>query len=347
MKYLALFLFFTCSLRAQNKIFWDSTRYQKFHSNLIVGIFQSYRNFNNQFQQYIYKDTAGVSKNNYVAESKLITGIEINYDKFSFGFGLRSTPQKNSSGKGNTKTLNSNLNFGGNIWFVENTVRYFKGFYDSNTPTYDTTFKETGNYYYQPNFTNTLFRSKFLYCTNHKRYAFRSAYANNYRQLKSGATWIFSANATYNYMRNDSSFFPLAARPYYGDYGTMNGLKVFGISTNAGGAATLVLWRAIFIHMMFIVGPEHQWRQYHYTNGTEKNLSYFSLSGDLRGSIGINFKRFYFMSFSRNDFAIYNSSFVGLTNKSLAGGFIMGWRFDSKTPAFYKKFQRSKLYAAF
>jgi hypothetical protein len=347
MKYPVLFLLFACTLQAQNKVFWDTTRCQKFKSNLIIGIFQSYRNFNNEFSQTINKDEKGVSKTKFAAESRLTTGIEISYDKFSFGFAIKSTPQKNSGGKGNTQTFNGNLNFGGNIWHLENTLRYFKGFYDGNTATYDTTFKETGNYYYQPNFTNTLMRTKFLYFTNHKRFAFRSAYACNYRQLRSGATWIFSANSTYNYIRNDSAFFPTPARPFYGDYANMNGLKVLGVSINAGGAAMLVLWKAFFVHFMFIVGPEQQWRTYNYLDGTSSKLSYLSFSGDIRFSIGLNFKRFYFMTFSRNDFAAYNSSFVSLTNRSIGGGFIMGWRLNSKTPGFYKKFQCSKLYSFF
>lgn len=347
MKYTVLFLFFTCTLQAQNKVYWDTTRCQKFKSNLIVGIFQSYRNFNNQFEQTLIEDKKGISKNNFAAESKLTTGIEVSYDKFSFGFALKSTPQKNSTGKGNTQTFNGNLNFGGNIWHLENTVRYFKGFYDSNTATYDSTFKETGNYYYQPNFTNTLFRTKFMYFTNHKRYAFRSAYACNYRQLKSSASWIFSGNSTYNYIRNDSAFFPMASRPYYGDYANMNGLKVFALSMNAGGAFNLVLWKAFFVHSLFMFGPEQQWRTYNYLDGTTNTLSYLSISGDFRFSMGVNFRRFYFMTFSRNDFAIYSSSFVGLTNKSLGGGFIMGWRLNSKTPEFYKKFQKTRLYSFF
>src|SRR5687768_17880866 len=184
MKYLVLSLFFTGTLMAQQKTAWDTTKYQKFKSNLIIGFFQSYRNFNNQFQQFDVADTAGFSKSNYFAESKLVTGIEVTYDKFNLALGLTAAPQKNSSGKGDTKTFNFNFNVGGNIWLLENTLRHFKGFYDMNTPAYDSAFKETGNYYYQPNFTNTLVRSKFLYFTNHRRFSIRSGYACNYRQLK-------------------------------------------------------------------------------------------------------------------------------------------------------------------
>jgi hypothetical protein len=343
MKYLVLFLLFTGTLIGQKKFVWDTTKYQKFKSNLIVGIFQSYRNFNNQFQPPKSVDTTGASKNNYYAESNLVTGIEVTYDKFSLAIGLKSTPQKNHSGKGNTNYFNLNFNVGGNIWRLENSMRYFNGFYDLNTPRYDSTFKETGNYYYQPNFTNTLVRSKFMYFTNHKKFSICSGSSCNYRQLRSSFTWIFSGNINYNYMRNDSSFFPLASRHYYGNHGDMNGLKVLGFALNAGAAGTLVLWKAFFVQVMFIVGPDHQWRRYHYLDGSSR-LTYFSVSGDLRGSIGLNFKKFYFVSFSSNDFAVYNSSFMELTNKALSGGFILGWRFNSRTPEFYKRLQKTKFY---
>lgn len=356
MKYLILFLFFTIGLAAQEKSVievsvqknsaFDTTMYQKFRTNLIIGVFQSYRDYNNSFRQFKNADTLGISNNNYYAESNLITGIEINYDKFDLTLSLRSKPQTDSK-EGSTKIFNASFNTGGNKWFLENSLRYFKGFYDSNTASYDTSFKETGKYFLQPNLTNTLIRSKFLYFTNHRRYSIRSNYACNYRQLRSGATWVLSANLNYCYLKNDSSFFPLAARPYYGDYATMNGLKVFGASVNAGAAATLVILKGFFLHGMFIVGPEQQWRTYNYYGQNSSRLSYFSLSGSLRASIGFNLKHFYILSMTSNDFAIYNSSFVGLTNRSLSGSLILGWRFFSKTPELYKKFQKTKLYKFF
>lgn len=344
MKRVILLLILTLNLGAQEKPAWDTTRYQKFHSHFILGFFQSYRNFNNQFKPVNVSDS-GAFSNNYMAESRLISGFEVNYDKFSLAIGLKSTPQKNHLGKGNTKVFGAAFNFGGNRWFIENSLRSFTGFYDGNTPSYDSTFKETGNYYYQQKFSNMLFRSKFLYFTNHKRYAFRSNYVCNYRQLKSGGTWIFSANTHFNYLHNDSAFIHPRAREFYQGHGNMNGLRVFGLSTNAGGAFTLVLWRAFFIHVMFIVGPEQQWRSYEYLDRPTKNISYLSLSGDIRGSFGLNFKKAYVVWTSSNDFVLYESSFMSLQNKSLGGSFMFGWRFNSRTPAFYKKFQNSRLYS--
>jgi hypothetical protein len=341
----AVLLFFAFASMGQSSFIWDTTKYQKFHSHLIVGVFQSYRNFNNQLSPPRTVLDSGVFGTNYMAESKLITGLEVNYDKFSVSLGLRSEPQKNSSGKGNTKTFNANVNVGGNIWFIENSLRSFTGFYDSNTPNYDSTFKETQQYFYQPNFTNLLFRSKFLYFSNHKRYAFRSNYVCNYRQLKTGGTWIFSGSSSFNYLHNDSSFFPARARAFYPGHENLNGIRVFGLSTNAGGAFTLVLWRALFFHIMFIVGPEQQWRTYEYLDRPTKNVSYVSISGDIRGSFGLNFKRAYVLWTSSNDFVLYNSSFAWLQNKSVGGSFMFGWRFNSKTPKFYKKFQNTRLYS--
>ncbi len=331
--------------KAHKRASWDTLKYQKYNSRLIIGYFQSYRNYANEFEQFKYKDSLGVSKNSYYAESRLISGIEINYDKLSLAVGLRTSPPSKSEGKGNTKTFTTNFNFGGNIWYLENSYRYFKGFYDKNTQNYDTSFKRTGVYLQQPNLENTLFRSKFLYFTNHHKYAFRSGYACGYRQLRSAATWVLGGSLSYNNLRSDSSFFPLVSRPYYGDYGNMNGLKVIGISANAGAAATLVLFKTIFVTGMFIIGPEQQWRTYSYGNQTS-SLSYVSWSGDGRFCVGMNFKHFYIIGSSISDFSLYNSKSVGLLNNSITGNFTFGIRFNSKTPEFYKKFQQTRFYLA-
>lgn len=344
MKLLLALLLFSGTLLSQSTG-WDTTKYQKFKSSLIVGIFQSHRDFNNQFEQTIMPDSTGVSKHNYYAESREFTGLEIVYDKFSLAFSLKSNPKKGSEGKGNTKSYAFVFNYGSNRWMMENSFRSFKGFYDRNTANYDTSFKETGQYNFQPDFTNILFRSKFLYFTNHKKFSIKSGSTCNYRQLKTASTWILSANVNYNYIYNDTSFFPLATRKFYGDYGYMNSLGVFGLSLNAGAAVNIVWWRAFIMQVMFIVGPEQQWRKYSYSDGGSTSLSYLSISGELRGSIGLNFKRCYIMFFSRNDFAWYYSSFVGARNRSLGGGVILGWRFNPKTPGFYKRFQKTKLYS--
>ncbi len=340
-----LFLLIVAKATAQNGArHWDTLKYEKFRTTFMLGVFQSYRNFNNDFQQYVTHDTLNLSKPAYFAESQLLSGVEVIYDKFSLAVGLRSVPPKQNTGKGNTRTFNANLNFGGNIWFVQNMLRSFKGFYDNNTRLYDTTFRQTGQYYQRPDISNFLYRTKFLYFTNHKKYAFRAGNAGNYRQLRSAATWVLSGNINYYNLQSDSSFFPLPGRTYYSDYASLHGLRVVGLSLNAGGAATLVILKGLFLSGMFILGPEQQWRRYRYQYGSAR-LSYVSLSGELRISLGINLKRCYLVFSNTNDFVAYNSSFVGLTNKSISGGVTFGWRFRNyEVPEFYKKFQKTKFY---
>lgn len=345
MKYFFAFFFITCQLAAQEKINWDTTRYQKFRSNLIIGIFQSYHNLNNEFNSLDTSDKTGRSHNHYKAESKLFTGIAVTYDKFSLGLSLKSEPQDNNFGKGASNTFIATFNAGGNVWFIENSYRYFKGFYDSNSPAYDPEYKNTGAYRLQPNMINILGRSKFMYFTNHRRYSFRANTSCNYRQRRSAATWVLSANANYNLIHNDSSFFAVESRPYYGKEASMNGFRSLGISVNAGAAFTLVIWRALFLSVMVMGGPEQQFREYSYPDQTVR-LSYLRLSGDFRIASGLNFKRCYLTSFTSTEAIQYNSSFMKLTHRTISHGLIFGWRLNSHIPSFYKKIQKTKLYLA-
>lgn len=344
MKWITVFLLPVFFMQAQNKINWDTTRYHKYHANLIIGFFQSYRNFNNNFTPLHAGDTNAFG-NNFNAESKLSSGIEINYDKFGFSIGLHSKPQKNTYGRTPSKTFNIGFNFGGNIWFLETSYRSFTGFYDANTAIYDSSYRQNHQYTNAPQFSNQLFKAKFFYFSNHNKYAFRSNYVCNYRQLKTSGTWILSGNFNDNRLRNDSSFFPVASRRFYGDQGQLNGLKVFGMSVNAGAAITLVVWRSMFFHLMFMAGPEQQWRTYQYENKQSKTLSYLSLSGDFRASFGFNWRKAYIIWTSVNDFVFYNNYVMNLQNRSLGGSFMFGWRFNAEAPAAYKEFQKTKIYS--
>ncbi|MCC6371792.1 MAG: DUF4421 family protein [Bacteroidia bacterium] len=327
---------------AENR--WDTLKYQKFHSNLIVGVFQSYVNFVNQIECKGVQDTTGRIHTNYNAQSKLITGVEIYFDKLSIDIFLKSKLQESDGTRGNTRAFSFNFNYGDNKWYVENSFRYFKGFYDANTSSYDTSFKRTYSYYRQPDLTNVLLKSKLLFFTNHKKYAFRGAYAGNYRQIRSAATWIFGGNINFNSLRADSAFLPYQVRTLYGDYGTLKGFKVLGFSAHVGGAFTLVIFKGFFINMMLTTGPEQQWRTYSYADNS-KLLSYISFSTDFRTSIGFNLKRCYFISYSLTDFAFYNNVAFNLHSQAISGGLAFGWRFNTQTPQFYKRFQKTKLYS--
>src|SRR4051812_24956743 len=82
---------------------WDTLKYQKFDYVFIVGLFQQHRNFTNTFQKFSKGDTSGLATETYNAESKLISGFTLSFDKFQISLGTRSTPQNGSAGKGYTK----------------------------------------------------------------------------------------------------------------------------------------------------------------------------------------------------------------------------------------------------
>src|SRR5688500_10659827 len=128
-KLILLLILLSSGLRSQdtNKIKieikpekWYTLKYQKFDNVFIVCIFQQHRDFNNEFEQLINEDTMFLSKQSYLAESNLISGIVLNYDKFQLSFGTRSQPPKEREGKGFTKAFNIGFNFGDNRWVSEN-----------------------------------------------------------------------------------------------------------------------------------------------------------------------------------------------------------------------------------
>lgn len=345
-KFLALLCFFLSQLLLAQKT-WDSTYYKKYSNRLIISVFQSYRNYSMDISQKLIKDSLGVSKIGYMAEANLISGIEVNYDKISFAIGFKSAPPKNQLQKGDTKYTNLALNFGGNKWIVENSYRSYKGFYNSKTYSYDTSFARTGVYTQLPSLRSEAYKSKFLFFTNANKFSFKSGYSCNCRQLRSAFSFVLSANVYYNRLNSDSSFIPIKLREYYERHQTVNGLNVFAFSVYGGGSFNLVIWKALFMNLTLIIGPEQQWRTYRYLDSSSSDLFYTSLSGDFRGSVGLNFKKFFVLFSSTSDFSWYNNNAMEYLSKYYAFNFSLGYRFRAKTPKFYQKFQQSDLYKKF
>lgn len=343
--FISIFLF-SNTLQAQKKRkIKDTVYYQKYNERLIVSVFQSYKNFGIDISQKLTKDSLGQSKATYIAESNYITGLEFNYDKLNISFGINSKPPANQAQKGSTSYKNFALNIGGNKWLIENSYRRYKGFYNTNTGSYDTSFKHTGIFTQNPSLTSELYKTKFLFFTNSNKFSFKSGYSCSYRQLKTAFSFVLSGNIFYNRLNSDSSFVPFQARYYYSDHQSINGLNVFAFSVYGGGSFNLVLWKAFFTNLTLIIGPEEQWRTYSYldTYKTETRF-YTSISGDFRASMGLNFKKFFTLISYTSDFSWYNSSQLEFKSKYYSVNFAIGLRLHVKTPKFYQRFQETKLY---
>lgn len=338
---IALFLSSTAAL-SQAK--WDTTYYRKYRDRLVVSVFQSVRTYGMEINQKLNRDSVGASKIAYKAEANNITGIELNYDKLNVAFGFKSTPPQNAISKGDTKYTNLALNVGGNRWILENSYRSYKGFYNVNTSRYDTTFRRDGVYTQLPSLHSEAYKTKFLFFTNANKFSFKSGYSCSQRQLKPAFSFVLTANIYYNRLNSDSSFIPLPVRHYYDDHGNVHGLNVFAFSVYGGGSFNLVLWKAFFLNLTLIIGPEEQWRTYHYLGESPRKLFYTSISGDFRSSIGLNFKKFFVLFTSSSDFSYYNSNVMEYVSKYGAVNFSIGYRFHVKTPKPYTRFQQTKLY---
>ncbi|MFL5753065.1 MAG: DUF4421 family protein [Bacteroidia bacterium] len=347
MKFFSLTLIFILSglgLSAQN---YDTNYYRKYSDRLVVGLYQSYRNYDMTFKQLSQPADSGRSALDYIADANAITGLSVAYDKFSFSLGFRSVPPQDAANKGKTSYRNFGFSFGGNEWILETAYRSYKSFYDKNTASYDTTYKKTGKYYQNPSMLNESVKAKFMYFTNYDRFSYKAAYVASYRQMKSSFSWVYVGNILYNKLSTDSSFAPPPVRKYYGSYSDLNAINYFGVSGGAGGTFTLVLWKRLYVNALLTGSIEPQWRYYGHFSGESAYRTYLSFAGDFRGSLGWNGKNFYMLVSSVNDYSLINSGQLQVTNKFVSGSFTFGYRFKVKTPGFYKKFQETKVYKLF
>ena len=118
-KYFLIFFTFFCSggfaqtsIDAQTKIEkkarnWDTLKYLKYERVLIIGLFQQFRTFNNEFN-LVPRDS--LSQHVYSAESNLSGGISFCFDKFQFSLATRNNPSNKGEGKGYTKMFNLGMN---------------------------------------------------------------------------------------------------------------------------------------------------------------------------------------------------------------------------------------------
>ena len=342
-----LFLLLSFVVKGQK---WDTTSYAKYSNRFTLGMFYSYRQCDLTLDQTIRKDTGKKSTINYFAQSASVIGFDMSYDKFSLSFGIKSVPAENTGKIGQTKTFNFGVSVGGTRWIWESYLRSFTGFYDKNTAKYDTTFKKSGVFTQFPNLTSSLFRSKFLIFRNNEHFAYRAPFGCSYRQLRTSASFISGGSYSLFSSHGDSSIIPRQIRQFYdsSNIAHFKGIIVSGITVYFGGSATLVIKKAFFVNLTFIVGPEFQGRQYQYVNSAYNiKKGFISYSGSGGFAMGFNFKKGYFAFANTSDFNGYGKSKINLKSKYLSFCFMFGYRFYTNTPKFYQNFQNTKFYKIF
>ena len=337
----------------------DTVCFEEYNSHIIVDYEGETKGYDLKIEQYFISDPEQQqqlfkpappppkSQARYRAETQWSHGAGFAFDKIGFSFGIGSIEQTASDKikKGKTDFLSFGLSVGGNKWILEAVYRHYKGFYDYYTSTNDNSYYNTTLKFHQlPNLVCDLYKLKFLYFTNHKKFAFKNCYSNSYRQIKTAASWVLTANAYYNILSCDSSLIPSSIRNYYGDFANLNGINVFGFSVYAGFSANLVIWKHLIWNTTLLFGPEDQCRTYARVGLPERYLNYVWLSGDFRSSIGLNYKNFFTFLSGTYDVTALPGNKISLTTDNYVVSFTLGFRIHVKYPKFYQKLQATKLY---
>ncbi len=340
--FLLLFFLMTNCLSAQR----DTNYCTEYKEKLIISLHNSFtRQYDITFNQGIMKDSSKKSPFHYYADAEVVSGIELDYDIFSFSFNYKAVPPKDENKKGKTTYTDLGFNIGGNKWKLETSYKMYKGFYDVNTTNYTRPYYDSTPYYQNPHMTTSCAKAKFIYITRPEKFALDAAYACGARQLKTAASWIFVGNLYYDRLSTDTSFVPSPLRKYYYDYSDFNGLNAIGLSVGFGFSANLVTRHHFFANITMAVEPESQWREYHFASGLSVKRNYLSTSGDTRISFGYNAKKFFLFVSLLADYSNYNSGQVLITNKFYSGTTTIGYRFNVKKPEFYKRFEQTKIYS--
>jgi len=321
----------------------DSTYCRKYRDRVTISVNQFFRNYQITFKSNFPAEDSVQSELKYKSNAQHVTGIQLNYDKFSLAFGFK--PKSTGVGVyGKSSTTEFSFNVGDVNWLLENSYRRFTGFYDMNTAKYDTSYRAGKQFVHDERMVNESIKTKFFYFFNHDRFSYKAGYSCSHRQLKSSATWMMVANIYYNGLTTDTSFIPITLRRQYGAYHDLNGLYIFGVSAGGGGSATIVLGKRFFVNLTGLAGIEFQRLDYVHYFGGEDYVAKLNWAGDLRGSIGFNGRHWFAYIYSTADISLINNKELNIGTKYISGAFSMGFRFKIKTPKIYQKFQGTKLY---
>ncbi len=334
----------------------DTVYFVEYNSSIIAGYEGETKRMDLITEQYyvtdkdLFKNNALKSKSQmlYRAEGDWSHGVALAFDKIGLSFGIGQNTQSASDKikKGSTSFLSFGLSIGGNKWILEAKYRRHKGFYDAYTPNNDSAYyaRSGGVYYQQPSLTSDLYKLKFLYFTNHKKFAYKNCYSNSYRQTKTAASWVITANAYYNTLTSDSTIIASPLKNYYENYSNLKGLNVFGCSVYAGVSVNLVIFKHLMWNGTLLIGPEYQNINYNFNGAPSIYISKAGYSIDWRSAIGFNYGKFFTFITGTYDITSIRNSSINVVTDYYIIGFSMGLRIHVKYPKFYQKLQATKLY---
>lgn len=315
------------------------TNYVKYYKDkLIIGLWQSERRFDIHINQKTFPKIDS-SEINYIANSNQVSGIAIDYDIIGFAFGYKSVPGDVAK-YGRSDYLDLGLNINARRIRLENSFKRYTGFYDNNSKYYDTT-----QYFKNPSMNLRVIKSKLIYQFNNKKFALGAVYANTKRQVRSKGSWLMVGNFYALNLHSDSSIIPAPQQLKYGYWSGFHKMNVYAFSAGFGGTYTLVLWKNLYLNLLYVFGLERQYRHY-YVLPENNHHAYWKTwtAGDYRFSLGYNGRRFFWRTSGIYDLNNYESKNLKFDMKFISGSVDFGYRFNFRAPKPYRKFQETNLY---
>ena len=324
-----IFLFSVNTSIAQ--YYFDSTHIKKYYNNAVWSLYQNYSNHSLYISQTFHKDTTLNTILNPIAEGLTDVGFIYSNEKSFIAFNLYSVPNQPSNRKPKPKAINFLIGIDNNNKVFELGANWFTGYYEKNSANFVPNFNDSTPYYNYNNLQTTNVFLNYINFTNKRKFSYGAVYRGSALQKKSAASFLYYGSANYNNLKSDSAFIPNVMRNSYDKYGQMNKLTNAYVLIGIGYSATLVIGKVFFTNLTLMAGPGLQYQNYSFVNST-KSISAINtlLQGDLRYSIGLNFKHFYIISSSLISLKSYNMSKMGITSGHLMNQFTLGLRLKRK-----------------
>lgn len=189
------------------------------------------------------------------------------------------------SDRGTTKFTDLQLNIFG-TWFTSDiTYQNYRGFYISNTRSFD--YPGDRPYEIRKDVRATLFTNSTYYIFNPKKFSYRSSFAFTERQKKSAGSFLLGAYYTLFGLRADSSLVSTAFSPYFNANAHIIGGSAQAFGINGGYIFTGVKNK---FYVTTSVVPGIGFNQEHYERDDSTSYrSPFNLSWKLNLRLGIGY----------------------------------------------------------
>ena len=328
-------LFFTAflfHLHAGNaQYYFDSTYIKKYYNKAVWSLYQNYNNHSLYISQTFNKDNSVNTKLNPIAESLTDVGFIYSNEKQFFAFNLFSFPNQPSTRKPQPKAINFIIGINDDNKVSELGANWFTGYYENNSAYFIPNFYDSTPYYSYDKLKTTQVFYNYINFTNKRKFSYGAAYIGSALQKKSATSFLHYASANYNGMNSDSAFIPSYTRNSYDKFGQMNRLNNVNLAIGVGYSATLVIRKVFFTNLTVMGGPGLQYQNYSFMNDRKsRNAVNLSLQGDIRYSIGLNFKHVYIVSSSLISLKSYNISKMSITSGHLMNQLTLGLRINRK-----------------